>query len=100
MDESLAAKDKEIRNLRGQNAELDRSYNELNKMYSRNNLMVEELVELAAKLGSISLTASTMSIRADMTSSIVKSVNINDYDRLLELRKMLVVAEGKWKKEL
>ena len=57
-------------------------------------------MELAAKLGSISLTASTMSIRADMTSSIVKSVNINDYDRLLELRKMLVVAEGKWKKEL
>lgn len=61
-------------------------------MYSRNNLMVEELVDLAGKLGSISLTASTMSIRGDMASSVVRSINVNDYDRLLELRKMLVVA--------
>jgi hypothetical protein len=30
------------------------------------------------------------------TSSVVNT----DYDRLLELRKMIVVAEGRWRKEI
>jgi hypothetical protein len=67
-------------------------------MYIRNNLMVEELVDLANKLSSISIsTMSTISVK-DMTASMVKSVSLNDYDRLLELRKLLVVAEGRWRK--
>jgi hypothetical protein len=61
-------------------------------------MMVEELVDLASKLGSISISnTSTMSVR-DMTSSMVKSINLSNYDRLLELRKLLVMAEGRWRK--
>jgi hypothetical protein len=55
-------------------------------------------VDLASKLGSISISnTSTMSVR-DMTSSMVKSINLSNYDRLLELRKLLVMAEGRWRK--
>jgi hypothetical protein len=98
MDENLANKEKDLKSLRQQNAELDRSYTELNKMYIRNNLMVEELVDLANKLSGISISSTSSILNKDMTSSMVKSINLSDYDKLLELRKLLVVAEGRWRK--
>lgn len=54
-------------------------------------------MEIASKLGSLSLSASVISTK-DLASSIAKSINLNEYDRLLELRKLLVVAEGRWRK--
>lgn len=76
-------------------------------------MLVEELVDAASKLSGVSMGSSNIFGREMSQSGVVTSspgfgallgrsasTVGTDYDRLLELRKLIVVAEGRWRKEL